>query len=86
MWCLLQYQKVQRRTEGLIAGGEFPINYFSVSEVAQRFEAFKDWFPGELPDSYWRFNRIHAYGAELDPAPQTGPLDKLAYTLSDGSL
>ncbi|CAM6033236.1 unnamed protein product [Sphagnum compactum] len=62
----LLHKKVQRHTEGLLTE-EFPINYFSVSEVSQRYDDFKDWFTAELPDSYWRFNKIHSYGAEKPP-------------------
>jgi hypothetical protein len=51
----------------------FPINYFSVSEVSQQFSDFQDWFTAELPDSYWRFNKIHSYGASIDKPPLLGP-------------
>lgn len=58
-----------------MAGDAFPINYFAVSEVAQRFDDMKDWFEGlgVLPDSYWRFNRIHTYGAANEPPLELGP-------------
>lgn len=75
-----QHKKLPRHTEGLLSGDMFPINYFSVSEVSQRFDDFQDWFQGsELPDSYWRFNRIHSYGAQVDPPPLLGP----AYSSSE---
>jgi hypothetical protein len=66
VFAFLLHKKVQRHTEGLLTE-EFPINYFSVSEVSQRYDDFKDWFTAELPDSYWRFNKIHSYGAEKPP-------------------
>lgn len=46
---------------------QFPINYFAVSEVAQRFPELNTWFSEELPEAYWRFNRIHTYGDENSP-------------------
>jgi len=70
---LLLYKKVPRHTEGLLTGDMFPINYFSVSEVSQQFTDFQDWFTAELPDSYWRFNKIHSYGASIDEPPLLGP-------------
>lgn len=64
----LLWKKLPRQTEGVLAGGEFASNYFAVSEVAQSFDEFKEWFSeGALPESYWRFNRIHTYGAESAP-------------------
>lgn len=76
----MQYKKVPRHTEGLLTGDMFPINYFSVSEVSQQFTDFQDWFTSELPDSYWRFNKIHSYGAAVDEAPQLGPVRTEAQT------
>jgi hypothetical protein len=59
-----------------MAGDAFPINYFAVSEVAQRYDDMKDWFAGlgDLPEAYWRFNKIHNYGPgneeyDLGPGP-----------------
>lgn len=69
----LLHKKVPRHTEGLLEVDTFPINYFCVSEVAQRFNDLNEWFSTELPDDFWRFNRIHAYGASIDPAPPVGP-------------
>lgn len=63
----LLYKKVPRHTEGLLTSDMFPINYFAVSEVAQKFTELKDWFPLDLPENYWRFNRIHSYGNETAP-------------------
>ena len=69
----LQHKRIPRHTEGLLTGDMFPINYFSVSEVSQQFTDFQDWFTDELPDSYWRFNKIHSYGAAIDEPPLLGP-------------
>eukprot|EP00245_Coleochaete_scutata_P004610 TRINITY_DN1736_c0_g1_i1.p1 TRINITY_DN1736_c0_g1~~TRINITY_DN1736_c0_g1_i1.p1 ORF type:complete len:443 (+),score=76.32 TRINITY_DN1736_c0_g1_i1:55-1383(+) len=69
----LLVKKIPRQTEGLLSSQQFPINYFSVSEVAQWYDDFKEWFTGDLPDTYWRFNRLHTYGAFADPAPLVGP-------------
>lgn len=69
----LLYKRIPRHTEGLLTGDMFPINYFSVSEVSQQFTDFQDWFKDELPDSYWRFNKIHSYGASIDEPPLLGP-------------
>eukprot|EP00271_Cylindrocystis_brebissonii_P016482 TRINITY_DN4012_c0_g1_i2.p1 TRINITY_DN4012_c0_g1~~TRINITY_DN4012_c0_g1_i2.p1 ORF type:complete len:471 (+),score=118.13 TRINITY_DN4012_c0_g1_i2:152-1414(+) len=73
----LLHKKVARHTEGLLAIDQFPSNYFSISEVAQKFDDFKEWFTSELPETYWRFNKIHSYGDEnspmlssAEPAPQ----------------
>ncbi|KAG0631205.1 hypothetical protein M758_1G235300 [Ceratodon purpureus] len=69
----LLHKRIPRHTEGLLTGDMFPINYFSVSEVSQQFTDFQDWFTDELPDSYWRFNKIHSYGAAIDEPPLLGP-------------
>lgn len=66
-FAFLLHKKVPRHTEGLLSMDQFGINYFAVSEVAQKFSEFQSWFGAELPDSYWRFNRIHSYGNESAP-------------------
>eukprot|EP00891_Asterochloris_glomerata_P003517 jgi/Astpho2/3517/Aster-06431 len=63
---LLQ-KKVPRQTEGMLLSNQFPINYFSVSEVEQWYPDLADlWSKTEhgLPDAgkFWRFNKIHDYG------------------------
>eukprot|EP00475_Leptophrys_vorax_P022640 TRINITY_DN30857_c0_g1_i1.p1 TRINITY_DN30857_c0_g1~~TRINITY_DN30857_c0_g1_i1.p1 ORF type:complete len:420 (-),score=26.91 TRINITY_DN30857_c0_g1_i1:217-1476(-) len=60
----LLWKKLPRQTEGLLTSDMFPVNYFAVSEVAQKFSELKEWFPQGLPENYWRFNRIHSYGPE----------------------
>jgi len=75
---LLTKEGVGRRIEGLMGANEFPINYFSMSEVEQWFPDFAD-FLGKVPESYWRFNRIGDYNqnaAQNDPTqgiPLLGP-------------
>lgn len=76
----LLYKKIPRHTEGLLDVDTFPINYFAITNVAQAYKDLKDWFPKELPDNYWRFNRIHAYGAQIDPAPPVGPENTVSLT------
>ncbi|KAG6541799.1 hypothetical protein Mapa_016814 [Marchantia paleacea] len=76
----LLHKKVPRRTEGLMSGDMFPINYFAVSEVAQRFDDMKEWFVGELPETYWRFNKIHSYGPSADSVPELGPANLTTWT------
>ncbi len=51
---------------GMMLSTQFPINYFSVSEVEQWFSDFgaefsdcKKALPGD--DRHWRFNRLHDY-------------------------
>ncbi|CAI5952780.1 unnamed protein product [Closterium sp. NIES-65] len=64
----LLYKRIPRQTEGVLTSDQFPINYFAVSEVAQKFAELGEWFPGgDLPDNYWRFNRIHEYGNVTAP-------------------
>lgn len=69
----LLYKKIPRHTEGVLSIQQFPINYFSVSEVAQTFPEMKDWFNRDLPESYWRFNKIHSYGGEESPVYKERP-------------
>ena len=52
---------------GMLLSNQFPINYFSVSEVEQWYPDLADlWSKTEhgLPDAgkFWRFNKIHDYG------------------------
>ncbi|KAK9829795.1 hypothetical protein WJX72_007953 [[Myrmecia] bisecta] len=66
-FAFLLAKKLPRRTEGILLSSQFPMNYFSISEVEQMFPDFADWFAdqGKLPgdDKFWRFNRIHDYGS-----------------------
>eukprot|EP00850_Spirogloea_muscicola_P003557 SM000014S00345 [mRNA] locus=s14:826697:828744:+ [translate_table: standard] len=72
-FAFLLWKRLPRRTEGVLTGDQFGINYFSVSEVSQKFDDFRGWFASDLPDAYWRFNRLHSYGSQADPAPLLGP-------------
>ncbi len=75
---LLLGKKVPRQTEGMLQSSQFPINYFSISELEQWFGAdFYSAFEGAagraldqngdangngLNASFWRFNRVFDYG------------------------
>lgn len=52
----------------MLTSHQFPVNYFSVSEVEQWFPDFQETYgdEGMLPgdSSYWRFNRIYNYGSK----------------------
>eukprot|EP01023_Acetabularia_acetabulum_P041681 TRINITY_DN4075_c0_g1_i2.p1 TRINITY_DN4075_c0_g1~~TRINITY_DN4075_c0_g1_i2.p1 ORF type:complete len:383 (-),score=63.79 TRINITY_DN4075_c0_g1_i2:1778-2926(-) len=53
------------QTEGILISNQFPVNYFSVSELCQTFPDFQKLYKendGTLPDMYWRWNRLHNYG------------------------
>ena len=63
---------------------QFPINYFSVSEVEQNFPDFEAAWEGhgiQLPgdSKFWRFNKIHNYGSS-DENPQRGSLKRVFET------
>lgn len=51
---------------GMLLSSQFPVNYFSISEVEQFFPAFADEY-GQFERSlggagkFWRFNRLHDY-------------------------
>lgn len=83
-------QETERHTEGLLLMTQFPINYFTVAEVDQRFpnfrEHFKKWTGKDLTgDKFWRFNRVADYGGKLErlegyesPLPKYGEYQLLA--------
>jgi hypothetical protein len=63
VFAFLLTKKMPRKTEGMLTSGQFPINYFAVSEVHQFFADFEEEFdivPGE--GKFWRFNRTEDYG------------------------
>ena len=35
-------KKIARQTEGMLMSNQFPVNYFSISELEQWFDDFKD--------------------------------------------
>eukprot|EP01025_Chloroclados_australasicus_P037403 TRINITY_DN3818_c0_g1_i1.p1 TRINITY_DN3818_c0_g1~~TRINITY_DN3818_c0_g1_i1.p1 ORF type:complete len:378 (-),score=40.64 TRINITY_DN3818_c0_g1_i1:469-1602(-) len=56
-------------TEGILISNEFPVNYFSISELCQTFPEFEKLYEessGQLPDTYWRWNRIHDYWGQME--------------------
>ena len=62
---------------GLLLSAQFPINYFSISEVEQNFPDFQAAWEGhgiQLPGDgkFWRFNKIHNYGSS-DEDPKNLP-------------
>jgi len=61
-FAFLLHKRVERHTEGLLISNQFPINYFSMSEVEQWFPDFGDLFNKKTPESYWRFDIQHTYG------------------------
>ncbi|KAK9837885.1 hypothetical protein WJX74_007198 [Apatococcus lobatus] len=74
VFSFLLAKRVQRQTEGLLLSAQFPINYFSISEVEQNFPDFEAAWEGhgiQLPGDgkFWRFNKIHNYGSsDEDPS------------------
>lgn len=67
---LLLGKKLPRQTEGMLLSSQFPINYFSISEVEQWFGVeFQTCFEAAAgadlkagDDDFWRFNRVFDYG------------------------
>eukprot|EP00803_Ostreobium_quekettii_P010351 evm.model.scf_81.7 EVM.evm.TU.scf_81.7 scf_81:74400-78145(-) len=69
VFSFLLANKVPRHTEGMLLSSQFPINYFSISELEQWFDEFKGVFSsiGDLKGSeFWRFNRLFDYGGVND--------------------
>jgi hypothetical protein len=67
VFSFLLAKEVPRQTDGMLLSSDFPINYFSVSEVHQFFDDFEDFFQGEWlkkgdQHEFWRFNRTQDYG------------------------
>jgi len=77
-FAFLLSKNVPRHIEGLMESDQFPVNYFSMSEVEQWFPDFADFF-GKVPENYWRFDKRGDYGqraAKDDPTeghPLLGP-------------
>jgi len=64
-------QELERQTEGLLIMTQFPINYFTVADLDQRFPEFRDHFQRWTGitlsgDKFWRFMRVEDYGAALE--------------------
>ncbi len=62
----LLHRRVPMQTEGILTNAQFPVNYFAVSQVEQWWPEFgaRHTLPGA--SKFWRFNRIHKYGAEAE--------------------
>ncbi len=75
---------------GMMLSNEFPVNYFSVSEVEQEFDDFQEMFQeGALPgdNSYWRFNKARrTLRPSSPPPPRCAPAGAPAATLEDMRL
>lgn len=71
---LLLHLKMPRHRDGMLGTADFPVNYFTISEVEQ-------WFPEDFAatwlavtgkemtdgqDFFWRMNKIHDYGGKLE--------------------
>lgn len=69
---LLLSLKVSRQTDGVLLSSQYPINYFSISQVEQWFRSdFRAELAKVIGDSafdvdrdtdFWRFNRVFDYG------------------------
>ncbi|EFJ29207.1 hypothetical protein SELMODRAFT_410819 [Selaginella moellendorffii] len=69
-------KKIPRHTDGVRSPLTFPINYFAVGQVEQRWdEEFQSWFSEPLPTDHWNFKRIHSYGPTIDTDLELGPED-----------
>jgi len=69
--------KIGRRTEGLLASNQFPINYFAMSEVLQWYPEFQDMFDQPCPGGFWRFDKNHTYNVEAAADTNTGGIPLL---------
>ena len=64
---------------GMLLSSQFPVNYFSISEVEQFYPAFADEY-GQFERSlggagkFWRFNRLHDYANKACQVPGLGSL------------
>ena len=65
VFAFLLSKKVTRKTTGMLTSGQFPMNYFSVSEVQQFFPGFEEYCEN-LPERklLWGFNKTQDYGAK----------------------
>eukprot|EP00898_Chlorokybus_atmophyticus_P000904 jgi/Chlat1/1814/Chrsp135S02135 len=73
-FALFMAKRMPRKTEGLLASGVFPVNYFTISEVEQWFDDFPKMFNVTTPArDRWGFNRLHTYGTQAEGSPLLGP-------------
>ena len=74
----------------MLVSNQFPINYFSMSEVEQWFPDFGDLFGKTTPEAYWRFDKQADYGytAAADTVTKGLPpsLMSLEDVAADGAL
>ena len=59
-----------RARPGLLLSSQFPVNYFSISDVEQFFPEFAAEYAGfdkalAGTGKFWRFNRIHDYAGKV---------------------
>lgn len=78
---LLQ-KKEPRHTEGLMLSSQFPINYFSISELDQVFPDFQKLYTSQGmalggDGKFWRFNKLHDYGYKGEDANALSNMFKL---------
>eukprot|EP00879_Flechtneria_rotunda_P004235 GHRR01004483.1.p1 GENE.GHRR01004483.1~~GHRR01004483.1.p1 ORF type:complete len:434 (+),score=139.37 GHRR01004483.1:216-1517(+) len=77
---LMLHRKMSRHSEGMLASAEFPVNYFTISEMEQWFDeefaaSFLHTTGKHLQDGqdfFWRMNKIHDYGAKLEDHTNLG--------------
>lgn len=77
---LMLHLKMPRHSEGMLGSAEFPVNYFTISEMEQ-------WYPDDFAasflhitgknlvdgqDFFWRMNKIHDYGGKLEDPTTLG--------------
>ena len=61
---------------------QFPINYFSISELDQTFPEFKNLYVAagkqiEGDSKFWRFNKLHDYGYKGEDADALSKMFRL---------
>eukprot|EP00882_Tetradesmus_deserticola_P011845 GHRQ01012537.1.p1 GENE.GHRQ01012537.1~~GHRQ01012537.1.p1 ORF type:complete len:274 (+),score=150.52 GHRQ01012537.1:738-1559(+) len=77
---LILHLKMPRHRDGMLGTADFPVNYFTISEMEQ-------WFPDDFgasflhttgkelvdgQDFFWRMNKIHDYGGKLEDPTTLG--------------
>ena len=67
---------------GLLPCTQFPVNYFSMSQLDQKFPDFKDVYaaigkPLEGEGKFWRFNKVHDYGYKGEDAQALSDMFRL---------
>ena len=67
---------------GLMLSSQFPVNYFSISELDQAFPDFQELYAStgkrlEGDGKFWRFNKLHDYGYKGEDAQALSNMFKL---------